>query len=77
MKDNEGNLMYSDPYGVINLSARYILLEYEHFGTEISVRVNNLLNSKHYNVPVGGAESIRMAPQDPIRFLLGVHLRFE
>ncbi len=76
LTDNSGNLLYSDPYGIINLSARYTLVDKQKFETGIFVKINNLLNSKYYNVPVGGAESIRMAPQDPIRFLLGVQMKF-
>jgi outer membrane receptor protein involved in Fe transport len=76
LTDDSGNLLYSDPYGIINLSGRYTLIEKQKFETGIFVKINNLLNSKYYNVPIGGAESIRMAPQDPIRFLLGVQMKF-
>ncbi|MFC2115785.1 TonB-dependent receptor plug domain-containing protein [Bacteroidota bacterium] len=76
LTDNSGNLMSSDPYGIINLSARYVIVDGQKFGTELFVKINNLLNSRYYNVPVGGAESIRMTPQDPIRILLGVQVQF-
>jgi iron complex outermembrane receptor protein len=76
LRDDSGNQMSSDPYGIVNLSARYVLVVREKFGTEFFLKINNLLNSRYYNVPVGGAESIRMTPQDPIRFLLGIELQF-
>lgn len=76
LKDAEGNLLSSDPYGIINLATSYRVVDRSRFETEIFLRVRNLLNSKYYNVPVGGAESLRMAPQDPIRFLIGLHLTF-
>ena len=77
LKDDEGNLMSSDPYGIVNLSARYVLILQEKFETSFFLKINNLLNSRYYNVPVGGAESIRMTPQDPIRILLGIDLQFQ
>ena len=76
IRDDTGNLVSNDPYGVINLSARYELVNRERSETEVFVKISNLLNSKHYNVPLGGDESIRMVPQDPIRFLLGIQIQF-
>ncbi|MFC2098829.1 TonB-dependent receptor plug domain-containing protein [Bacteroidota bacterium] len=75
LKDASGNLMSSDPYGIVNLSARYTLFNRGNFSTEFFLKVNNLLNRRYYNVPIGGAESIRMAPQDPIRLLLGLQFQ--
>jgi outer membrane receptor for ferrienterochelin and colicin len=75
LTDEAGNLMSSDPYAIINLSARYALIDREKFGTDCFMKITNLLNSKYYNVPVGGAESIKMAPQDPFRILLGIQVR--
>jgi iron complex outermembrane receptor protein len=77
LQDGSGNLLSSDPYGVINLFGRYVIVDRERFETGCFVKITNLLNSKYYNVPVGGAESIKMAPQDPIRFLLGIQLQFQ
>jgi len=77
LRDASGNLLSSDPYGVINLSGRYEIVDRERFATECFVKITNLLNSKYYNVPIGGAESIKMAPQDPIRFLLGIQVQFQ
>ncbi len=77
LRDASGNLLSSDPYGVINLSGRYVIVERERFDMDCFGKITNLLNSKYYNVPIGGAESIRMAPQDPLRFLLGIQLQFQ
>jgi len=77
LQDASGNLLSSDPYGVINLSGRYVIVDRERFETECFVKITNLLNSKYYNVPIGGAESIQMAPQDPIRILMGIQLQFQ
>jgi iron complex outermembrane receptor protein len=76
LTDAAGNLLSSDPYGIINLATSYRVVDQNRFETEIFLRVKNLLNSKYYNVPIGGAESLRMAPQDPIRFLIGLRLSF-
>ncbi|HEC44686.1 MAG TPA: TonB-dependent receptor [Bacteroides sp.] len=76
IKDQAGNRISSDPYGIINLSARYLFVDRDRFETDFFVKINNLLNSRYYNVPVGGAESIKMAPQDPIRILLGLQFYF-
>jgi len=48
----------------------------DRFEMNFSLKIKNLLNSKYYNVPIGGAESLGMAPQDPIRILFGVNLSF-
>jgi outer membrane cobalamin receptor len=74
LRDADGNIMFSDPYGIVNLTGKYAWLDKNSVRSEIFIKVSNLLNSKYYNVPVGGQESIRMAPQDPLRFLLGVNL---
>lgn len=76
LKDDSGNLLSSDPFGIVNLSAGYTVVDRDRVGTDVFLKVNNLLNSKYYNVPIGGTESIRMAPQDPIRILLGFELNF-
>jgi hypothetical protein len=77
LQDASGNLLSSDPYGVINLFGRYVIVDRERFEAGCFVKITNLLNSMYYNVPIGGAESIKMAPQDPIRFLLGIQLQFQ
>ncbi len=74
LKDRAGNLLSSDGYGIINLALSYRVIDRNSFETEIFLRIKNLLNAKYYNVPVGGAESLLMAPQDPIRFLVGLRL---
>jgi outer membrane receptor for ferrienterochelin and colicin len=76
MKDASGNRVTSDPYGIINFDLGYEMFDRGDFNTEIFVKVKNLLNSKYYNVPIGGSESFRMVPQDPIRILLGVKMKF-
>jgi outer membrane receptor for ferrienterochelin and colicin len=77
IRDDSGNLVSCDPFGIINLSARYTLLDRERFATEAFVKISNLLNSKYYNVPLGGDESIMMVPQDPIRILAGIQLQIQ
>jgi outer membrane receptor protein involved in Fe transport len=74
LRDADGALMFSDPYWIVNLHAKYAWLDNTSVRSEIFVKVSNLFNRKYYNVPVGGSESIRMAPQDPLRFLMGVNL---
>ncbi len=76
LKDTEGNLVSNDPFGIINLAARYLLIDYNRFETEIFMKIYNLFNSKYYNVPIGGAESIPKAPQYPIRIMFSVNLKF-
>jgi iron complex outermembrane receptor protein len=75
LRTSSGELVSSEPYGLLNLSARYNLLSQGRASFDLFLKINNLLNTKYYNVPVGGAESIPMAPQDPIRILLGIHAR--
>jgi outer membrane cobalamin receptor len=74
LKNTDGDLMYSDPYWIVNFNCKYAWLEKSSVKSELFIKVSNLFNRKYYNVPVGGSESIRMTPQDPLRFLLGVNL---
>jgi outer membrane receptor for ferrienterochelin and colicin len=74
LRDASGNLLSSEPYGIINMFAGYLLVDRNKFEIKIFLRIKNLLNSKYYNVPIGGAESLVMAPQDPFRFLIGLRL---
>jgi iron complex outermembrane receptor protein len=76
LKDASGNLLSSDPYGIFDLAASYRIVDRKSFETAIFLKLKNLFNKKYYNVPIGGAESFRMAPQDPLRFLAGLNFRF-
>jgi outer membrane receptor for ferrienterochelin and colicin len=75
LRDASGHLLSSDPYGIFDLTAGYVVVDRNRFETSAFLMIKNLLNTKYYNVPVGGAESFRMAPQDPIRFLIGLNLK--
>jgi iron complex outermembrane receptor protein len=75
--DDNGNLISNDPFAVINMAARYMFVEQERFEFEVFLKISNLLNSRYYNVPLGGAESIMMTPQDPIRIMVGVEFQFK
>jgi iron complex outermembrane receptor protein len=76
LKDASGNLISSDPYGVLDLTANYMVVDRNRYETDVFLKLKNLFNTKYYNVPVGGAESFLMAPQDPIRLLIGLNLKF-
>ena len=76
LRDDSGNLLSSDPYGVFNLNCSYKVMDGSRSETAAFIKLNNLFNKKYYHVPIGGAESLRMAPQDPIRFLVGLNMRF-
>ena len=76
LKDAEGNRVSNDPFGIINIAARYFLVDHNRLETDLFMKIDNVLNTKYYHVPIGGAESIPKAPQDPIRIILGVHLKF-
>lgn len=73
LSNDSGNLLSSDPFATVNLSVEYSLINRNSFESNLFLRINNLLDSRYYNVPIGGAESIKMTPQDPLRFLFGVN----
>jgi len=76
IKDENGKIFTNNPYTLINFNAGYHLSRSEKIKTVINLKITNLLNSKYYNIPIGGSESIHGAPQDPIRIILGVEIRF-
>jgi len=74
LKDAEGNPVTNDAFILFNLAARYQFIDNESYSIDLFLKISNLLNSKYYNVPLGGAESIPKAPQDPIKIMFGVNL---
>jgi iron complex outermembrane receptor protein len=76
LRDTAGNLLSNEPYGVFNLTGSYTVVDRSRSETAVFLKLKNLFNNKYYHVPIGGAESLKMAPQDPIRFLVGLNMRF-
>ena len=76
IKDEDGEILTTGPFTLINLKAGYSLPKIEKVKSSIYLKITNLLNNKYYNSPIGGSESILGAPQDPIRINLGVNLQF-
>ncbi len=59
------------PFTLINLTAKYKIINKPKFKASLFINVFNLLNSKHYNA---GYEDFKTTPQDPIRFNFGLKL---
>lgn len=76
LKDADGNFVTNAPFLLINLATRYTLTETEKLKSVVFVKITNLLNSKYYNLPIGGRESIPNTPQDPIRINIGANIQF-
>jgi iron complex outermembrane receptor protein len=76
VRDDEGNHLTNQSFSVLNLFARYQLLERENFSLAFSSWINNLTNTRYYHV-AGGQDSFAATPQDPIRISAGVSLTFK
>ena len=61
-------------FSVVNLHLRYQLSEGRRTRWSCFVKVNNVLNSKYYNV-TGATDSFSATPQDPIRVQGGVNFK--
>jgi outer membrane receptor protein involved in Fe transport len=67
----------NDAFGVLNLFVKYELLsKIERVKMHAFLHVNNLTNSKYYNLTLGGSETLGAAPQDPIKFTGGFSFKF-
>jgi outer membrane receptor protein involved in Fe transport len=73
--DENGDPVTNDSFLLLNLFLKGSIIENEKFGLEIYTKINNLLNTKYYNVPLGQDELFNKSPQDPIRILGGVIIR--
>ncbi|MGK0316013.1 MAG: outer membrane receptor protein involved in Fe transport [Saprospiraceae bacterium] len=73
--DSSNNEFKHKAFGVINLFAKYRLNDKGKYKWSTFIKVNNLLNSRYYNVS-GATDSFSATPQDPIRISGGVNLDF-
>ncbi|HAR20243.1 MAG TPA: hypothetical protein DCR46_06235 [Cytophagales bacterium] len=64
----------NDAFAVLHLYAHYLLINKEHYKFRLSAKVNNLTNTKYYNVFAGNEEGMGFTPQDPVRANVGICL---
>jgi outer membrane cobalamin receptor len=64
----------NDAYTVLHLYAHYLLINKAQYKFRLSAKVNNLTNTKYYNVFAGNEEGMGFTPQDPVRASLGISL---
>jgi iron complex outermembrane receptor protein len=76
LTDENGERLTNDPFTLVNLMARYDITTSDKMHLSIYFKISNLLNSKYYNLPIGGSESLAGSPQDPIRINLGAEVQF-
>jgi iron complex outermembrane receptor protein len=62
----------NDSYTVLNLFAKCDVDIWSDLKTSVFIKVDNLFNSKYYNVGFGG-DFVR-TPQDPVRIIVGINL---
>ncbi len=67
----------SSPYFVLlDLVARYNILNRDDKVLGIFVKVDNITNLKYYHVNAGSVEGFALTPQDPLRVLGGINFSF-
>lgn len=69
--DTDGNPAENDAFLLMNVYAKYKMVENERLWVDLFVKSSNVLNQKYYNVPLGGGELFSKTPQDPIRIMGG------
>jgi iron complex outermembrane receptor protein len=62
-------------FAVLNLHARYVLLDKNRNSLATFIKISNLLNTRYYNV-AAATDSFSATPQDPRRFSFGISLNF-
>lgn len=76
LTDENGERLTNDPFTLVNLMAKYDISAFEKMNLSFYLKINNLLNRKYYNLPIGGSESLAGSPQDPIRINVGLEIQF-
>lgn len=78
LTDEDGNAkQYQSPsFFIWNAFARYKVLDKKKFNLSVFVKVNNVLNSRYYNVTDNSNVAMGASPQDPIRFMGGLSVNF-
>lgn len=71
-RDAEGNLESNDAFALVNLFSRYTINDH----VSVFLKVKNLLDQRYYNVALAQDEGFATTPQDPIRILGGVTVKF-
>lgn len=71
-----GEFETSGGYFVLNSSLSYKAFDKKRFDVILRSRVTNVLDSRYYNVYVGGAEGLPKTPQDPRRINVGLEIKF-
>lgn len=73
--DAEGNHIPNSAFAVVNVFARYKLIENEALDLSATLRISNLTNARYYNA-AAGQDSFYATPQDPFRIEGGISLGF-
>ncbi|UCH13658.1 MAG: TonB-dependent receptor, partial [Bacteroidales bacterium] len=76
LRDENDNIVTNDPFTLVNLNVRYLISNSDILKSAVYIKIINLLNSKYYNLPIGGRECFPNAPQDPIRVNFGLSFKF-
>ncbi len=74
LRNEEGNLIGTDPFAVVNLFARVNLFANEKWDLSAFAKIDNLLDRRYHNAFIGGAEGFARVPQRPRTIRIGVNL---
>lgn len=76
LKDGaNGENFKNPPFYVININARYKIVNIGKIKISVFADVTNLLNRKYYNALFGNEEGLPLTPQDPIRIMGGLNFK--
>ncbi len=75
LEDPLRNKYYNTGYGVLNLTARYNIINKDKTHLSIFIKGSNITDNRYYNVYVGSDEGMPLTPQDPLRIDGGVTLK--
>ena len=76
IQDDEGQHIGSPSFAIVNIFARYNILQKQKATLSLFAKANNLFNEKYYNTFIGGAEGFAKVPQRPLVWTLGIKLEY-
>jgi iron complex outermembrane receptor protein len=71
----DGDNFKNKPFYLINLNARYKLINKTKLKLTVFADVTNLLDNRYYHVLYGSEEGLPLTPQDPFRIMGGINIK--
>jgi iron complex outermembrane receptor protein len=74
--DDSGQPIGSDPFTIFNIFAKVNIFQKQNTSLSVFTKINNLFDTRYYNVFIGGAEGFPRVPQRPRVWTIGAKLNY-